>query len=82
MIKWRPMQHEKDLSGDVVMTIWKSRKVAWHWIALYRYPKKRNTGLKANYGDIQLNWNFRGKAYTLMFMEWLGFPRKYRRIIR
>lgn len=78
-LKWEKMQHEKDLTGDVVLNIWKSKKVAWHWIALYRRPiKNTNLGVRSTYGRIYISWNFRGRGYKLLFMEWLGFPRKYR----
>ena len=76
------MLHEKDLFGDVVFTIWKSKKTAWHWVSLYRKNRKYTvTGLQSTYVDVAYLWNFRGKGYRLIAMEWLGLPRKYRRLI-
>lgn len=79
-MNWRPMLHEKDLSGDVVCKIWESKKIAWHWLALYRRNTKNNKlGIRSTYGSIEFRWNYKAKGYTLLAMEWLGLPRKYRR---
>ncbi len=81
LIKWRPMQHEKDLSGDVVFSIWKSKRVAWHWVALYRRNHKpiKRFFYDANYLHFNIHWGFRGRRYTITFMEYAGLvPRRWR----
>lgn len=79
LIKWRPMQGESGKKGEVLVGIWESKKVAWHWVALYRYTTRRQkTGVRTTYGTFEIRWNFRKYGYSLMFMEWLGLPRKFR----
>lgn len=79
MSKWKPMQGSFGERGDVLIEIWKSKKIAWHWIALYRSPHhKSKFGLHSTYGSISFDWNYKGNNYSLLAMEWLGFPRKLR----
>ncbi len=79
VIKWKSMQGLSGERGEKVVTIWKSKKVAWHWVALYRHVVRRNkVGIRTTYGSFEIRWNFRKYGYSLTFMEWLGFPRKFR----
>lgn len=74
VFKWRPMQHEKDLNGDVLVTLWKSKRVAWHWVALYRrnHTVGRPLFYEATRGYISLNWNFSGRQYHLYAQDYAG----------